>query len=192
MAGVRDKKKYRTSLFDADKFDLDVVYPRPSIVSPPGLLSRQPFTALYLALFLPVLLFIVPIVGVFKYAYLRAFVKDCPPWSLLDFVAIYLVRVTVAYWWVPTHGGLRGIFHGELGDEQRSWRRRWIAKGAMPDSVPPYAHSKVVGPMRKWIEETRVAEPEGAVPVWWTGKRAEHLRQPKARKDEKLLVYLTG
>lgn len=187
-----NRKPYETSLFDSSKFDLDAVFPRSSLVRPAGLLARQPFTAIYLLIVIPVLLLVVPIVGSIKYIYLRLFVKTCPPWSMLDFVVVYLVRVTIMLWWIPTHGGVRGFFHADLKDDQRTWRRHWVGKGAMPDAIAPYPRNRVTGPMRAWMEETRADELKGKVPIWWTGKRAEHLRQSKAGKGEKLLVYLTG
>lgn len=182
--------KIKTALFDNNTFKLDLYYPRPSIAHDAKPFSKQPLTLLYLTLYIPFLLVIVPPFAILRWVYLRLFVSTAPEWSLVNFVTVYLVRHTLWYWWCTTKGGLRGIFHSNLTEQQRRRRRNWF--GAMPDEIQPFSIKELCEPMKSWAMETGAQDLKGTVPIWWMGDRGNALKQSKAKKDETLLLYLTG
>lgn len=183
-------EKIKTALFDTNTFKLEDHYPRRSIAHDAKPLSKQPFTLLYLTVFIPFLLVIVPPFAIFRWIFLRIFVPSAPQWSLLDFVVVYLVRQTLWFWWSLTKGGIRGFFHANLTEKQRKRRRFFF--GALPDEIQPFSHKKLCEPMKSWAIETEAKEIKGTIPIWWIGERSKTLQQSKAKKDETLLIYLTG
>lgn len=180
----------RTVLFDVNTFKLENHYPRRSIAHDAKPFSKQPLTTLYLVLYVPFCLFIVPVYATCRWIFLRAFVPTAPHWSLLDFVFVYTTRHTLWYWWSTTNGGLRGLYHTNLTENQRKWRR-YLFK-AMPDEIQPFSHKDLCEPMRSLAIETGAVEVIKTVPTWWIGHRSDALHQRRAKDDETLLIYLTG
>lgn len=178
-------------LWDHNTFKLDDHWPRSSIARQNFPFSHQPLRFLYEACFyltfpLRILLIFVPTT-----IYRQTLDSNNPPnrrW--LDTFSILVGRSLNDLLWIPTGGGMRGVFLTPQTDQQRL--KLLKSTKALPEVIHPTLQvDDLRQPVKSWAKDAGVSQSKDLT-IWWLGRRSQTLKQEKAKSGEKILMYFSG
>jgi hypothetical protein len=172
--------------------DLQNKWPRQSSPNQLFIFRHQPLRLLYQLYFiatfpLRLCLSILPMT-----LYQRFLDANAPPgYRYIDIVGISIARTLIDKLWIPTGGGERGTHYD--APLSRSQQLKFLKKtNALIEIIHPKVQVKELRqPVRSWAEQAGV-DKANDLTLWWMGKRSEQIEQSKAKKDEKIMLYLSG
>lgn len=187
--------KVKTSLWSDETFELHHHWPRHSLLDSTKLyVTAQPLRLLYEIYYfvtfpLRIFLKLLPI------ALYQRFLDHHSPRerSLLSTISILIGRSLIDDLWIPTGGGARGLHYEKVLDDKERIRllKKTKALPLVLEASKNLRIDQIRQPVAGWAEEAGVSTADHLT-TWWFGKRSGQLRQSRAGKDEKILVYLSG
>lgn len=179
-------------LWDNNKFTLHDHWPRQSIANQQFPFSRQPFRLFYQLYFIITFPLRVIFVLIPQVLYQQLLDKNAPPnYRWIDSLAILIARTLIDKLWLPTGTGERGR-HFTAPLKKATQLKMLKSTKALPEIIHPTLQmNQLKDPVRLWAQEAGVEKADDLT-IWWLGHRSQQSEQTKAKKGEKIMLYLSG
>lgn len=172
--------------------DLQKSWPRQSSANQVFIFRHQPLRLLYQLYFIATFPLRLCLVILPQTLHQRFFDASAPPnYRYIDIVGITIARTLIDKFWLPTGGGERGTHY--VAPLSKAQQLKTLKKtSALTEVIHPKVQvSQLRQPVQSWAEQAGVDKADDLT-IWWLGKRSEHVEQSKAKKDEKIMLYLSG
>lgn len=118
--------------------------------------------------------------------------RNAPPnYRWIDLLAVLIARTLIDKFWLPTGKGERGR-HLTAPLKKATQLKMLKKTKALSDIIHPTLKvDRLRQPVRLWAQEAGV-EAANDLTIWWLGRRSQESEQAKAKKGEKIMLYLSG
>jgi hypothetical protein len=167
-------------------------WPRQSTAQQTLIFQYQPLKLFYQLFFIttfPIRLFLIMIPKTLH----QRFIDDKAPqnYRYLDLMGIEIARVLISSFYLPTGGGPRGTHYSAPISKSLQLKHLKSSKSLVDVIHPKIQVNGLREPVRSWAKNAGV-KVANDLTLWWLGKRSQQAEQPKAKKDERIMLYLSG